>query len=240
MKLATVSTMALSSMLLFGYGDLSPVKAASPDGLTLDGVLYQVKPILEKYRKAARMDFHADRCGPGGSSLYDLREVPFPKTIISAPNTDDNALVAIQSIFRDDQSVVVSQDDSGLIRIRIGKVADALLNTKIRKISFTPKNQYNIRFAIDHVEDVSNVKVAMVRFNRHPNLLPYIGGVMDPTPGWPHLPPFITNTTYGQLLDVIAQTFGGVVSHGECDNPGRIVTDFKYVFDVVSHGPNGR
>jgi hypothetical protein len=235
MKFASVAVTAIFSLLLIGSGDSEAAEEVyiySGPVTQIEGIVQQIEPVLVKYHQTARIDFHTNKCGPGGGGPFDFRPVPFPTTIVRPPNTDTNALAAIQSIFRDEPSVLVVQDNTGLIRLRIGHVSNALLETKINKIKFTPETQYNIAFAIDALEDAPAVKTAMVRLKRHPNLLPYIGGVMDPTPGWPHLPPQASHTTYGELLDTIAMTFGGIVSHGECDDPGRINTNFHYVFDV--------
>jgi len=243
MKFASATATAIFGLLLIGNENLRAAEGSyiySGRVTEIDGITQQIEPILEKFHQTARIDFHTDKCGLGGDGPFDFRSVPFPATIVRPPNTDANPLAAIQSIFRDDPSVVVTQDETGLIRLRIGHASGALLETKINKIKFTPEAQYNVRFAIDHLEETPAVKAAMIRLKRHPNILPYIGGVMDPTPGWPHLPPQMSNTTYGELLNVIAQTFSGIVSHGECDNPGRIVTNFHYVFDKRRFPPNSR
>lgn len=232
MKLASVTATAIFVMLTVGGRDLRAAEGRyiySGRVTEIEGITQQIEPILVKFRRAARVDFHINKCGPGGNGPFDFRPVPFPTTTVRPPNTDVNALAAVQSIFRDDPSVAVDEDATGLIRLRIGHVSDTLLKTKISKIKFDPETQYNVTFAIDHLEDAPTVKAAMARLKRHPNLLPYFGGVMAPTPGWPHLSPQVSNTTYGELLDTIAQTFGGIVSHGECDDPGRINTNFHPV-----------
>jgi hypothetical protein len=50
---------------------------------------------------------------------------------------------------------------------------------------------------------------------RHPPAV-FSGGVVEPATGLPHLPKSLENVTMDEALDRVAQTFGVLISYGEC------------------------
>src|SRR5205823_9090677 len=104
--------------------------------------------------------------GTAGSIYYstvcgDVKNpLPFPEVEVQPPSKDNVGLTAIREIFSNDKNVKVSRDQSGLIRISIGKGGDAvpqttvgkpqyaLLQTRIHSIKLDPGERYTPSLAV--------------------------------------------------------------------------------------------
>lgn len=240
MKIPLVAATVMASLVL-GFGNPSAAAPGDSNSVSrIEGLVRQIQLVLKKHRQPVRIDFHSDRCDPEGDQGWNYQEVLLPDTKVNAPDSDESALASIRSLLRGNPSVIVSQDGSGLIRIRIGKVSDTLLSTKIRKIHLSPDVQFNEVLAIGAIEDTPEVKAAILQLKRQSNVVPFFGSVQPPEEGLPRLPSRLTNITYGEFLDLTAKTFDNIVTHGECDIPGRIDTEAFSRYDTGMSWIGGR
>ena len=143
--------------------------------------------------------------------------VPFPELTVSPMVGNKMGLAAVRSVFRDDRSVTVEQDRSGMVRIAIGKPQSAILQTKIRSLSLKPSEQYNPGLAIVAIEKSKDIQVAMKKLDlRLPDVVVLDMNVVEPARGLPHLPAALAEITLDQALDLVARTFGGIAYCGIC------------------------
>lgn len=137
-------------------------------------------------------------------------------------------------MFQGNPDVSISED-SGIVRIRIGKVSDELLRTKIPTLAFTQHEQYYPRLpggAVETIVDAPEVKGQM----RGLRLSEVSGFIDELVPGHdetdPHIPPTLNDITFDEALDVVAKSFDGVVSYSECrksNGYGFIDVNFFYI-----------
>ena len=178
---------------------------------TLRGYLW---PMLASAGKTGRIYYEAI-CPP--TKDYPLA---FPRIEMRPPLTNAADLAAVRSIFREEKGVMVAEGPPGIIRVRIGRVPDAILRTRIPTLTLNPIEQYNSLPAIWAIENAPEVRsateelhlVVPVRVTNMP--------VVRPAEGLPHLPPELSNVTMDQALDMVARTWGGVVFYGACTEPG--------------------
>lgn len=153
----------------------------------------------------------------------DARDhVLFPKINIQPPVNGETGLGAIRHIFRNDRKVTVTEDRSGMIRIRIGDISAAILNTRLSLLRLSQDARYNPNGpdgAIDAVLGAASVKTAMDRFRVRQMSSFFIIIWQQPMSSLPHLPSSMKNVTVDQALDSIARTFRGNVMYGECTKP---------------------
>lgn len=182
--------------------------------------------------KFARIYVHDDPCQVG-----ELGWLVFPEMKFRAPAKGQKGLEAIRYMFGDDPHTEVSEDPSGMVRITIGKVSAELLGTKVHSLAFSQRAQYNPQLpvpdgSIDTILSAPEVKTVMAKLK-----VSTIGGFFEiieapPIETDPHLPPSMNDVTVDEALDIVARTFGGVVSYEECRNPdgeGFIDVDLRWI-----------
>jgi hypothetical protein len=141
---------------------------------------------------------------------------------------------AIRYMFEGNSDVAISEE-SGIVRIWIGKVSDNLLETVIPTLTLTQHAQYYPRLpdgAVDMIMNAPEIRRAMMGLR-----LSEVGGIIDElipphVETDPHLPPTLSHITLDQALDSVAKTFGGIVSYEECrksNGYGFIDTEFGYI-----------
>ena len=117
-------------------------------------------------------------------------------------------------------------------RISMGNVNHRLLTTRIHKLSLDPDQQYNSRDAIWAIEEAKEVQARMRELGLSRPPVVFSGPMAVPAPELPHLPELITDATMDEALDRVAQTFGGLVTYGECvSSKGEhlVFVDFVYI-----------
>ena len=204
----------------------------------LEAVWKYLKPIVFSSGKAVRLNYRAD-CHVG-NDIVGQESIPFPATKVRPPSEEKSGLAAIQEIFADDRNVVVTED-AGVVRIRIGIVPTAVLQTKLPFLSFNRTDQYNPEEALGTIIISKEVKAAMssLRITTAPTVA---GQLTDPVKGLPHLPPVIRKVTVDQALDNIAKIWAGegIVMYGICDEPtgkdGDTLFTIDYLGDLVPKG----
>jgi hypothetical protein len=144
----------------------------------------------------------------------------FPKVYINKPSTAAAGIDAVRGIFAKQQQVEVTQDETGVIRIVLGKPPMSVLTTTIKSLAFTPDAQYNVLSAIRTVESAPEVLSVMSRLAIHNPMRIAEYPVLQPDTTLPHLPKEVSDVTMDQALDVIATTWSGVVFYGACSDLG--------------------
>ena len=167
--------------------------------------------------------YYAGPCTGGGP------EAGFPQLKLQQAMKGKTSLAVVQEIFAKDKQVTVTQDRSGMIRISVGNVPSAILQTKIHSLKLKPEERYTPQLALIAIESAKEVEAAMHTLGlEHPVVVVSIG-IQYPMPGLPHLSAGITDVTLDQAFDLVAKTFGGVVTYEICMAPkgqGFFDTDF--------------
>jgi hypothetical protein len=204
----------------------------------LDAVWNYLKPVVFASGKAVRLYYSAD-CRVI-TDFTGQEPIPFPATKVQSPSNVKTGLTAIQEIFRNDKNVTVTED-ANVIRIRIGTMPTAILQTKVRSLSFNRTDRYNPEEALGTIINSKEVKSALdsLRISTVPTVA---SPVADPMKGLPHLPALIRNITVDQALDKIAKTWAGegIVMYGICaestEKNGNTLFSLNYLGDIVPKG----
>lgn len=181
----------------------------------MDAMLMALRPVLQSAGKVARV-YYAGVC-EGQDRVY----VVLPSAVeTQAPPSNEVGLAAVRAIFRNKDGVSVSEGADGIIRIVIGQVPMAILDTKIPTITFDPIQQYTEKMAIWAITGSDEVSRAEKRLGtRIAGPVVRNSFATEPAEGRPHLPESLTNVTLDQALDTVATTFGGIVMYGACGEP---------------------
>lgn len=185
-------------------------RAAAASKRNEDAVLKYLRPALNSAGKAARLYYRAP------CQATDRDPVPFPLTEVQPPSKGKIGVTAVREMFRNNKDVMVTEGRSEIIRIRIGKISAAILQTKISLLTLKPMGQYNPTLAISAIESTKDVEVAMRRLGLRLPPTFFVQLLAEPAKGLPHLPPSMRNVTVDQALDSVAKTFRGIVIYGAC------------------------
>ena len=205
-------------LTLFGVCGLQKVDAA-PSAPVKSGesgedrerrVLNYLWPVLKSAHKVGRI-YYGDACPQD-----DQFPRAFPQVDVRPALRDEMGLAAVRSIFSKKNDVEVDEDSPGIIRVRIGRVPDVILRTRISILKLTPDAQFNYQFAIDTIEKAPEVRAAMDELHvrvpvRYSHFL-----LAQPADELPHLPSEISGVTMDQALDMVARTWSGIVLFGSC------------------------
>ena len=173
-------------------------------------VINHLRPVLGSIGKGARIDYR----GACSTGIGD--QVAFPEIETDPPTKRKTGLVAIREIFRNDKDVIVTAGHAGLVRIKIGRVSDKILQAKIPTLTLTPLEQYDPAWTIYAIENTTEIKSAARKLRVRPvSFSPGLANIITP-PGSPHLPPSLKNVTVEQVLDLTAKTFKSIVIYGIC------------------------
>ena len=125
----------------------------------------------------------------------------------------------IQSMFRRDREVMVTEDSAGMVRVRIGEPAETILHTRISRLPLDADSQYNVISALGAIESAPAVQSVMGKLKIHVADRVANYQVLPPRAELPHLPTEIVDATLDQALDMVARTWQGIVFFGACDPP---------------------
>lgn len=179
-------------------------------------------PVVKASGKGARIYYNAE-CAKGG--LDDVAMLP--SLALDLAGKSDETLAAVQGVFRKVKDVVI-KDEPELIRIRIGDVPDAVLQTNFDMIAFDPFDRYTDQAAVLALVMNHEFEAEWRRLGlRVPAKLFSILSP-PPTEELPHVPAQLSNITMDGALDVVAKTFKSVVLYGICED--------KNVFDITVTG----
>jgi hypothetical protein len=221
-RLSAVVLLLASALGVLGAPDLPRGLAASQRNL--DSVLTHLRPALMSAGGAGRVYYSTVCAADDGTPL------PFPRVEVRPASTGKTGLSAVREIFQNDKRVMVRQDPSGMVRITVGRPALELLQTRIRLLTLTPREQYNPGLAVIAVGKSKEVESAKRKLGLHEPLTVMDMIVVEPQKGLPHLPASMKEITVDQAFDLIAKTFGGVVLYAACaDSSGARLVTFDYV-----------
>jgi hypothetical protein len=193
-----------------------------------EAVLDALRPILRSAGASARIDYQAV-CRETNKE----KAVWFPRVSVQRSSNRTFGLEGVRQLFTHDDRVLVTQGARGLIRIRIGSVSAALLQTKISMLKLNALQRYNPYDAVGALKSTSEFQSAVEKLRLY-DLPVVIGGlVFEPEPDLPHLPSVMENVTIDQVLDAIAKTFGGIVVYGECVSPVDNTRCFVLTFEFA-------
>jgi hypothetical protein len=219
----------LSSIAFAAFAS-DPPKAVVADDENRERVVESLRPVLKPLGGAGRIYF-SSACS-GGKFPFPI----FPKISVM-PTQQREALAAVRDIFLKDESVRVVRDRSGMIRITIGRPPTALLQTNLKSLRFNTDEQYNGWRAVGAILNAKEVQSAMQKLGFEKGVKMAIGPIAVPEPGrsLPHLTASIMNMTMDQALDLVAETFGGIVIYETCEEPGAkrlVLLDF---LEIAEH-----
>ena len=163
----------------------------------------------------------------GGKCLQDVRlGISFRQWAVRPAPVGESGVAALKTMLRDEKNISV-EDDSGVIRVRIGRVSEAILHVRIPRLTLSPEAQYNAWAAIWAVQNSSEVRAAMHDHHiRTPNhMVDMI--LVRPAEGLPHLADVVTDATVDQVLDMIVKTFHGTILFETCAPPDQYAIDFE-------------
>ena len=147
--------------------------------------------------------------------------IPFPPVAVRQPLTENKGLRGVREIFRDDQTIQATQDQSGLISITVGQPATEILKTKINVLTFTRSEQYTPELAVFAVIKTKEFKIAERKLKlAEPTIVSAIT-IMPPLKGLPHLPASLKDVTVDEAFDRIAKKFKGAVIYATCAQPAK-------------------
>lgn len=191
-------------------------------------VLKYLWPALQKANKAGRIYYEGICPPPKGYPLA------FPRIEVRAPVANATGLTAVRGIFLKEGGVLVAEDPLGIIRVRVGRVPDAILRT--RTLSLNGIEQYNPLPAIWAIQNAPEVQSAAERLHIALPLRVINMHVLRPAEGLSHLPAELSNITMDQALDMVATTWSGIVLYGVCTSPSTYEVSFADGIDVRGSG----
>jgi hypothetical protein len=236
-KYLTIVSVALACILTCYGAEAAPPSdgiTRSPPEAPVVAILKYLRPSLSESGKVGRIYY------PATCQSEGFDKVLFPETAVQAPPDGESDLAAAQQMFRNNGSVGVTQDQPGIVRIRIGNIPDDILQTKISRISFTPDEQYNVLAAFSAIYENEDVSASMRNFGVRPTQILTIYAMNPAIEDLPHLPSTMTNVTVDQVLDKIAKTFNGVVFYGACTQQHKIDIYFAHLADYNPAPPGER
>jgi hypothetical protein len=177
--------------------------------------------VLRSAGRTGRIYYEA-ACPPGEAD-YPLA---FPRVAVRPPSKGTTDRDVIRSLFRRDKDFSAAEDIGGVIRIRFGRVPDAILRTEISTLTLRPYEQFNPLLAIDAIVNSRDVRSAMDELHVVVPQRAINMAVLQPAEGLPHLPSEISNVTMDQAFDMIARTWSGVVLYGACRSPSMYEVSF--------------
>jgi hypothetical protein len=197
-------------------------------------VIDYLRPALQHVGGASRIYYAGECQAPEKDSTSGSWQLLFPEVYLEPPRRGATGIAAVEQIFRDDPNVAVMQDRSGMLRITIGSVSTAILQTRIQTLTLNPIEQYSAPSAVVTIENLPELHTAERRLDVYSNQGTIDIIVSGPIPGAPHLPTLMQNVTLDEALDSVAKTFKGIVTYGICKRPdGKSLFQFGFVPAVV-------
>jgi len=203
-------------MLVVAFIILANVSAPAGAG-NESAVINYLRPALKYIGGAARL-YYAATCS-ADKDEFGQPSLLFPLVDLQPPSPGATGMATLQQLFRGDPNVTVTQDRSGMVRITIGNVSTAILQTSFPVLTLDSSDQYSPLAALLTIESTPEIDAAERKLNVDPKQ-----GVIDVIvsgrfEGAPHLPAVMQNITLDEALDSIARTFQGIVVYGICTLP---------------------
>lgn len=143
---------------------------------------------------------------------------PIPPVRLSARSKRLTGVDAARAIFYSDHDVVITKGPGDVVKISVGRVPTDLLETRVALLKLQPIEQYNPGKVIDALESTKELKSVIKLLDLLLVRPLHIQLLHLPVPGdaAPHVPVVLQDVTIDQALDLVAETFGGVVTFGVC------------------------
>jgi hypothetical protein len=151
--------------------------------------------------------------------------VPFPAITVEAPAKGQTGLAAARHIFRNARNVVIREDPGRIIRIWIGDVPTAILQTRIRAVQLNRHARETKLGAVEAILETKEVQAAMKNLGVGTPSYASSESAISPPP----YPSEMKNVTFDEALDVIAKAWDGILIYGACTQPDKSGTK---LFDV--------
>jgi hypothetical protein len=206
-------------------------KNPSPVG-HMEGVIDYLRPALTYVGGAARV-YYAGECRSAEKDLSGVQYLLFPSVYLQPPSQRATGITAVRQIFRDDPRVTITQDRSGVLRLTIGSVSTAILQTRIPALTLSPDDQYSAPSAVVAIGSTPEIVTAerSLHLGQPFRIIDII--VSGPIEGAPHLPRLMQNVTMDEALDTVVRTFKGMVLYGTCKLPdGKELFKPDYVYGM--------
>jgi hypothetical protein len=180
-------------------------------------VLEKLRSVIQSSGKTMRIYYRGLPCKTHENEAR-YAAIPFPSLQLQPASKNKSTLASVREIFAKNPSVTVTEQPSGVIRVKIGDVPTEILHTRISHLSLDDDARYNKFLAIQILFSAPEVKAASHSLGVAP--LGTLGGLLaSPTNGAPHLPASFSNVTVDQVLDIIAKAFDGFVVYSACGEP---------------------
>jgi hypothetical protein len=210
-------------------------KNPSPVG-HMHSLVDYLRPALKYVGGTARI-YYAGECPTKDRSSL-VQQLHFPSVWFQPPLPGATGMDAVRQIFSEDPNVTVTQDRFEMLRITIGSVSSTVLQTRIPSLTFDPTAQYTASSATDTIAITADIyaKQHGLPFGLAPFIIDHL--VSGPINGAPHLPAMMQNITIDDALDVVARTFKGIVTYGDCTQPdGKILFRVGFIYDPSAQPP---
>ena len=195
----------------------------------MNALIHYLRPAVQ-YGGSGRI-YYTGECQAPGKDTSEFWQLLFPAVYLQPPRQGATGITAVRQIFRDDPNVAVMQDRSGMLRITIGSVSTAILQTRIQTLTLNSIDQYSAPSAIIQIENAPELRAAELRLNVYANQGTINIIVSGPIPGAPHLPKLLQNVTIDEALDSVVRTFRGIVTYGICTQPnGKSLFQFGFIY----------
>jgi hypothetical protein len=204
------------------------VNDPTPVGQLPEVVAY-LMPVLASTGRAARINYGGE-CPAKDDGTHDM----LSPTVFLQPAGTATGMDAVSNIFRDDPNVAFEHDRFGLLRITIGSVSTALLQTKIRSVALSTRERYNADSALEAImatpeADAAGRSLNVFRWKGRLRMIVVISPG-EPPKDAPHLPSELQNVTLDEAFEVVAKTFQGIVSYGACKtSDGRTLFQINFI-----------
>ncbi len=224
--------MTMLRTILSGVLTCSAPLAASQDaedpsrGWAARAMFKDLARALDSGAQAGRIYYNSDRCAKFGASP----PMPQPHAQPQAPGS--TGLAAVRDVFRGDASVTISGETAGIVRVRVGAVPDAILQTRIARLDLDGDDPFNPDDVITAIEHTPEMQAEMRRLGVQ-ELQIIIDHIVQPAdPDVPHVPATMTNLTAEEALDVMARSFHMLVIYEACPQSGQFHIDYWALDDA--------
>jgi hypothetical protein len=192
---------------------------------------------LDRLAQALRQYGGAARIYYQGSCPRETYRGMLPQIEVAPPPPDKTGLAAIRQMLRGNRHITVGERSPRIITINVGPVPNALLATRISRLSFTTDAQYNVVNAVLAIKRNPDFVAAMTRQGLTSRPKSILHAVVQPDPTLRHLAPAMTNVTVDEALDAVARTFRTILLFGFCSEESQIDIFNYYIYESAEEVP---
>jgi hypothetical protein len=176
---------------------------------SLDSLADQLQPFVNRSHQGAQVYYRASCHKDGG-----FQSLSFPGLQLRRVSGKETGLHAIRAML---PKGAVVESRSGSVYVRLGKIPEQLIRTRIDKLVFSPDEQFTDVLAVMAIERNPDVRAAMQKLGYNLPLEDISVLPSKPQEGAPHLPPTLSHVTIDEAFNLVAKTFRGIVFVGFCE-----------------------